>query len=754
MTAASGIESTHRLTLVDQLHRTYRAGEYDNWRVWAGEVAIEIDGLWFDATLARAYSRPGRAPVARVRCELFFADVEAASFRSGDVAVRLWTDAMYQAGDHVTMQLATGPQGEPALCGANLVFESEPFALARTGAFSYAVEVAASLDGGVSWVPIRDIAPNPDGVIVVSPGWVAEAPTVTEVCLRKVDARLSQGHFRSGRIENLTARLDQLPTDVVYLLPFFLPGFTDLHTGKDVRKGTLGSVYAVADFYQIDPQLVTPPQQVDLAGLLAAGLLHQEDVTDVWARIERQVSSESGQEAPPTVAELISAGGADAAQRWGENRIVQLVGRAELRQLCRRAHELGKRVIFDLVLMQTSRDSTLITEHPEWYALDKQGQPKIHQIAWLVYSDVALFDLNDNKPLQDYLLEVAPYWMACCQLDGVRLDASQTVDRPFLIGLKNRIQQQDPEALVLGETLCPLKDAVDIPVDMVYALMVDFHRDAVQAEPLIDFLEEVHGTFAAGTVAMAYFENHDSLRATQIWMERNGNALNDDPGLTRTWRRPLATTEGDPARWMALLKNLQATMINATAGMWPTAVTRTEPPTRPVRSGGTQLAWAIEWGSDWGETARTDFENDSLLHPDGRQAGPGQQLAGIYQQLPGLLSDWSESRRGGIYYHRNSGPGGDAEDRVLAYTRHTDENALLAVHNLDIHRTRWVTVPLDWLPWTPGEPHMVFDSYAALGLTAMAADPDSTQQGVRLGVAPLQTCLFRMTADATNSRKG
>ena len=418
MTAASGIESTHRLTLVDQLHRTYRAGEYDNWRVWAGEVAIEIDGLWFDATLARAYSRPGRAPVARVRCELFFADVEAASFRSGDVAVRLWTDAMYQAGDHVTMQLATGPQGEPALCGANLVFESEPFALARTGAFSYAVEVAASLDGGVSWVPIRDIAPNPDGVIVVSPGWVAEAPTVTEVCLRKVDARLSQGHFRSGRIENLTARLDQLPTDVVYLLPFFLPGFTDLHTGKDVRKGTLGSVYAVADFYQIDPQLVTPPQQVDLAGLLAAGLLHQEDVTDVWARIERQVSSESGQEAPPTVAELISAGGADAAQRWGENRIVQLVGRAELRQLCRRAHELGKRVIFDLVLMQTSRDSTLITEHPEWYALDKQGQPKIHQIAWLVYSDVALFDLNDNKPLQDYLLEVATCFSALNKLSN------------------------------------------------------------------------------------------------------------------------------------------------------------------------------------------------------------------------------------------------------------------------------------------------------------------------------------------------
>ena len=46
---------------------------------------------------------------------------------------------------------------------------------------------------------------------------------------------------------------------------------------------------------------------------------------------------------------------------------------------------------------------------------------------------------------------------------------------------------------MLGETLCPLHEAVDVPVDMVYALMVDFHRDVEHARPLCDFLEEVHG---------------------------------------------------------------------------------------------------------------------------------------------------------------------------------------------------------------------------------------------------------------------
>ena len=102
---------------------------------------------------------------------------------------------------------------------------------------------------------------------------------------------------------------------------------------------------------------------------------------------------------------------AAAERALGREALVQLVGRAELRALTRWAHALGKKVIFDLVLMQSSRDCPLIEEHPEWYQLDENDAPRIHQIAWLVYFDVAFFDLVYNRPLQDYLLEVAPYWI-------------------------------------------------------------------------------------------------------------------------------------------------------------------------------------------------------------------------------------------------------------------------------------------------------------------------------------------------------
>ena len=175
-----------------------------------------------------------------------------------------------------------------------------------------------------------------------------------------------------------------------------------------MRKGALGSVYAVQDFFQIDPELVSPIEEVDWGSLVAEGFVLPDEMEG-----------------------LAGLSAVQAEKALGREAFVQLVGRAQLRALTRRAHALDKKVIFDLVLMQSSRDCPLIAEHPEWYLRDERGVPQIHQIAWLVYSDVALFDLVYNQPLQEYLLEIAPYWIEQCGFDGVRIDASQTIDRPF-----------------------------------------------------------------------------------------------------------------------------------------------------------------------------------------------------------------------------------------------------------------------------------------------------------------------------------
>ena len=694
-----------RAAFYEQLHCRYQRREFDNWQVWGGNLTIEIDGRVCEPPLARAYIEPGKTTaIAQVRCELFVAAVDPHQVRSEDVDARLWTDAS-GTNDYVEMRLLVDAEGTPVLADNNLVFESVAFALGRTGTFNYAVEFSADSyaeAGRKEWISLNDLAENRDGVVVVSPEWVREGPTIAEVCVRKVGAHVAEGRFRSGRLAELTRRLDAILADVIYLLPFFRPGFADLHTGADVRKGTLGSVYAVQDFFQVDPALVSPAEEVDWEALVAEGFVLSSEMEG-----------------------LAGLSAVQAEKALGRDAFVQLVGRAELRALTRKAHALGKKVIFDLVLMQSSRDCPLIAEHPEWYLRDACGVPQIHQIAWLVYSDVALFDLVYNQPLQEYLLELAPYWIEQCGFDGVRIDASQTIDRPFLKKLKNRIQAAAPEALVLGETLCPLMEAVDVPADMIYALLVDFHRDTEHAQPLIDFLEEMHRTFAAGTVAMAYFENHDSPRATQVWHERFRELLHCDAQARSYWQGltcPILL--GDRALLMALLKNLQAALIDCSAGS----------------AAGCNLTRGLELGSEWGEEARTDFENETLLHFDWAEREPHASLARAYERLFALQKEWPEFCVGEVYFHRNEFAGGDPGDRILAYVRYTEQGALLVAHNFDPRTVRQASYHFDYLPQPPTSRQKCFDAYEALAIEAIPASNEVSE----VSLMPLQTQVWRL----------
>lgn len=534
----------------------------------------------------------------------------------------------------------------------------------------------------------------------------------------KVGAREDASGFLSGTLPEVAARLSLMQSDVIYLLPFFEPGFGDLHSGKDVRKGTLGSVYAVRDFFRIDPALVGDPNEADLENFVSGGLIDGFDLSDLLGGRKR--------ERVRVPSDLLRFGSHKALIDWvGEAEWVQIIGRAQLRALTREAHRLGKRVTFDLVLQQTSRDCALIRQHPDWYDRDESGVPKINQIAWLVYSDVALLNLPFNRTLQDYLSSVAPFWIRRCDFDGVRIDASQTIDRPFLKQIKNRINAVKEDALVLGDTLCPLEDAVDVPVDIVYALLVDFHRDVDCAAPYIEFLEETYSAYAPGTVVLAYFENHDSPRASRIWRERFDDRLNTDTGLCTFWQE--VTGDEAPATRMAYLKNLQASIINATAGC----------------AGQTLFSFGTEWGSEWGEEQETDFENPTLIDDNRMKAAPGSDLVLAYGDLKRFVGETRLLRTGRIYFHRNEFTGGEAEDRILAYVRSRGKEALIVVHNLDPQWTREVTVDLVAGAGLSGkiEAERVFDSYDRLVATS-AGETKVEGSMLKVRVAPLQSVMI------------
>jgi len=73
-----------RAAFYEQLHCRYQRHEFDNWLVWGGNETIDIDGRSYGPTLARAYIEPdATAATARVRCELFVAEIDCSQVRAG-----------------------------------------------------------------------------------------------------------------------------------------------------------------------------------------------------------------------------------------------------------------------------------------------------------------------------------------------------------------------------------------------------------------------------------------------------------------------------------------------------------------------------------------------------------------------------------------------------------------------------------------------------------------------------------------------
>ena len=73
-----------RRQIYRKLHQTYAAQAFDNQDVWAGNLSVDLDGVRFGPTMARAFLESGEVE-ARVRIELYMGGVDLPSVREGDI---------------------------------------------------------------------------------------------------------------------------------------------------------------------------------------------------------------------------------------------------------------------------------------------------------------------------------------------------------------------------------------------------------------------------------------------------------------------------------------------------------------------------------------------------------------------------------------------------------------------------------------------------------------------------------------------
>lgn len=118
----------------------------------------------------------------------------------------------------------------------------------------------------------------------------------------------------------------------------------------------------------------------------------------------------------------------------------------DLRSLIAGADARGISIIIDWVANHTAWDHPWITQHPEWYTQDAQGNI-IHPAGtnWL---DVA--DLNfDVLEMREAMIDQMIWWVQNTEIDGFRMDAADFVPQDFWAQTITAVRASTPRPLLM-----------------------------------------------------------------------------------------------------------------------------------------------------------------------------------------------------------------------------------------------------------------------------------------------------------------
>lgn len=214
----------------------------------------------------------------------------------------------------------------------------------------------------------------------------------------------------------------------------------------------------------------------------------------------------------------------------------------DLKELAAQAHELGMRVILDGVFNHTSPKFFAFADiekkkeqsrYLDWYFIEKfplfeQGQKKINFKAFGYYGGMPKLNLR-NPEVEQYIFEVAAYWMERCHIDGWRLDVGDEIGHRFWKRFREKVKSINPEALIIGEVWHPAKDYLegdewDTMMNYHFFLTVkDFVADGrLTAAEFMERLDYMRGTVHSEVYPLLWnlIDSHDTARFMHICGEQ------------------------------------------------------------------------------------------------------------------------------------------------------------------------------------------------------------------------------------------
>ena len=266
-----------------------------------------------------------------------------------------------------------------------------------------------------------------------APEWALNTP-VYEVFVRQ---HTQEGTFKA-LIEDLD-RIKSLGIEMIWLMP--------IHpVGQEHKKGSVGSPYAVQDYYAVNPDMGS-----------------MDDFKDLVNEI----------------------------------------------------HSRDMHIILDFVLNHTSWDNQLMTNHPDWYTHNEEGEIIPPNADW---HDVA--DLNYDEPaLRSYIQEMLLWWITETDIDGFRFDVAELVPNDFWAAAKTACQKVKPEVFFLAEGAKP--ELHLFGHDMTYSWniwegLIQLTQGNADPSEIKRSFEMEALQYPENALRMRFTENHDKTRSATL----------------------------------------------------------------------------------------------------------------------------------------------------------------------------------------------------------------------------------------------
>lgn len=187
-----------------------------------------------------------------------------------------------------------------------------------------------------------------------------------------------------------------------------------------------------------------------------------------------------------------------------------------------KAHELGMKVIIDVVANHTSHDAVLITEHPDWYVRDSTGKV-VSPFDW---TDVAKLDYS--KPgLRKYMIDMLKYWVKDIDLDGFRCDVAAEVPADFWNDARAELNKVKPVFMLAeAENIELMKYAFDTDYAWEFHhIMNTIAQGKKNVNDLEQYLLKKAATYPKNALKMTFITNHDENSWNGTEFERMGAAV-------------------------------------------------------------------------------------------------------------------------------------------------------------------------------------------------------------------------------------